>query len=127
MLRTLRHRTNNSIIIATSAKSIAEYTCRIRKAKATVGMAASDHRGLSGYYPSHSIRSIKPAITPVILNLCDGDEVNGTPGISVVKLLEQLDLVYTGADSYFCKSTTSKVNMKRPLTPTMWSMRPGRK
>ena len=36
---------------------------------------------------------------PVVLNLCDGDEVNGTPGISVVKLLEEKDIIYTGADS----------------------------
>jgi D-alanine-D-alanine ligase len=33
---------------------------------------------------------------PLVLNLCDGDEVNGTPGISVVQLLEKNELVYTG-------------------------------
>jgi len=26
--------------------------------------------------------------TPVVFNLCDGDEINGTPGIYVVRLLE---------------------------------------
>jgi len=26
-------------------------------------------------------------LIPVVLNLCDGDEINGTPGISVVKML----------------------------------------
>ena len=26
---------------------------------------------------------------PVVFNICDGDEVNGTPGISVVKLLDE--------------------------------------
>ena len=50
---------------------------------------------------------------PIILNLCDGDEVNGTPGISVVKVLEVSGLVYTGADSYYYDVTTSKVPMKK--------------
>lgn len=49
---------------------------------------------------------------PLILNLCDGDEENGVPGISVVKLLESLDLIYTGSDSYFYEITTSKIPMK---------------
>lgn len=50
---------------------------------------------------------------PVIFNLCDGDEVNGTPGISVVRLLEEKQLVYTGADAFFYHITTSKIPMKR--------------
>ena len=49
---------------------------------------------------------------PVVLNLCDGDEINGTPGISVVKLLAEKELVYTGADEYFYHITTSKIPMK---------------
>ncbi len=49
---------------------------------------------------------------PVVLNICDGDEVNGTPGISVVKLLQEKELVYTGADEYFYHITTSKIPMK---------------
>jgi len=51
--------------------------------------------------------------TPVVFNLCDGDEVNGTPGISVVKLLEEKGLIYTGADEYFYRITTSKIPMKQ--------------
>ncbi len=50
---------------------------------------------------------------PVVLNICDGDEVNGTPGISVIKLLEKYQLVYTGADEYFYNITTSKIPMKQ--------------
>lgn len=50
---------------------------------------------------------------PVVFNLCDGDEINGTPGISVVKLLEEKGLVYTGADEYFYRITTSKIPMKK--------------
>ena len=53
------------------------------------------------------------AYFPVVLNLCDGDEVNGTPGISVVKLLAKHGLVYTGADAYFYEITTSKIPMKQ--------------
>lgn len=49
---------------------------------------------------------------PVVLNLCDGDEVNGTPGLSVVKLLEEKDIIHTGADEYFYNITTSKIPMK---------------
>jgi len=51
--------------------------------------------------------------TPVVFNLCDGDEVNGTPGISVVQLLEESDLIFTGADEYFYNITTSKIPMKQ--------------
>lgn len=50
---------------------------------------------------------------PIVLNLCDGDEINGTPGISVVKLLEEKELVYTGADEHFYAITTSKIPMKK--------------
>ncbi len=52
-------------------------------------------------------------ITPVVFNLCDGDEINGTPGISVVQLLEANGLVYTGADEHFYRITTSKIPMKQ--------------
>lgn len=51
-------------------------------------------------------------LVPVVLNLCDGDEINGTPGVSVVKLLEEKDIIYTGSDEYFYKITTSKIPMK---------------
>jgi D-alanine-D-alanine ligase len=51
--------------------------------------------------------------TPVVFNLCDGDEINGTPGISVVRLLEEKGLIYTGSDEYFYNITTSKIPMKR--------------
>ncbi len=52
------------------------------------------------------------AFVPVVLNLCDGDEVNGTPGVSVVKQLAKKGLIYTGADEYFYNITTSKIPMK---------------
>jgi D-alanine-D-alanine ligase len=49
----------------------------------------------------------------VVLNYCDGDEINGYPGISVVKLLESNKIVFTGADSNFYDITTSKIVMKQ--------------
>ncbi len=51
--------------------------------------------------------------TPLILNLCDGDEVNKVPGVSVIKELERQGLIYTGADAFFYTITTSKIPMKK--------------
>lgn len=50
---------------------------------------------------------------PIVFNLCDGDEVNGTPGISVVRYLEQKDVIYTGARETYYHLTTSKITMKQ--------------
>lgn len=51
--------------------------------------------------------------TPLIFNLCDGDEVNGAPGISVVQYLEEKKLIYTGARECYYHLTTSKITMKK--------------
>jgi D-alanine-D-alanine ligase len=51
--------------------------------------------------------------TPLVLNLCDGDEVNGTPGVSVIRELEKYGLIYTGSDEHFYNITTSKIPMKK--------------
>lgn len=51
--------------------------------------------------------------TPLLLNLCDGDEVNGTPGVSVIHEIEKLGLIYTGSDPHFYTITTSKIPMKK--------------
>jgi D-alanine-D-alanine ligase len=51
--------------------------------------------------------------TPLIMNLCDGDEINGTPGVSVIHYLEEKKLIYTGASAYFYDVTTSKIPMKQ--------------
>jgi len=50
---------------------------------------------------------------PVVFNLCDGDEVNGAPGISVIKYLEEKGLIYTGARENYYHLTTSKITMKQ--------------
>jgi D-alanine-D-alanine ligase len=48
----------------------------------------------------------------IALNLCDGDEINGTPGISVIEALKKNNIIYTGADAFFYNITTSKIPMK---------------
>jgi D-alanine-D-alanine ligase len=50
---------------------------------------------------------------PLVLNLCDGDEVNGTPGVSVIRELEKNKLVYTGSNDHYYTITTSKIPMKK--------------
>lgn len=49
---------------------------------------------------------------PLVINLCDGDEANGVPGISVIHELEKNGLIFTGSDEYFYNITTSKIPMK---------------
>ncbi len=61
----------------------------------------------------HSIAESQNGKTPLILNLCDGDEVNGCPGVSVIKELNKQGLIYTGSDVHFYNITTSKVPMKK--------------
>lgn len=58
---------------------------------------------------------------PVVFNLCDGDEINGTPGISVLRLLEEKGLIYTGSDEYFYTLTTSKIPMKQAFEKALVS------
>jgi D-alanine-D-alanine ligase len=50
---------------------------------------------------------------PIVLNYCDGNEIDGFPGISVIKLLESKGIIFTGADSKFFEITSSKILMKR--------------
>lgn len=50
---------------------------------------------------------------PVVLNYCDGNEIDDYPGISVIKLLETKGITFTGADSNFFDITSSKILMKR--------------
>ncbi len=61
----------------------------------------------------HSIAVSSNGKTPLVLNLCDGDEVNGTPGVSVIHELEKCGLIYTGSDAHFYNTTTSKIPMKK--------------
>lgn len=51
----------------------------------------------------------------LVVNLCDGTEEDGFPGLTVVKYLENLRLPFTGSDSRFFYNTTSKPVLKRLL------------
>lgn len=59
------------------------------------------------------IRSSVNGKNPLVINLCDGDEINGTPGISVIDELKAAGLVYTGSNRFFYEITTSKIPMKQ--------------
>jgi D-alanine-D-alanine ligase len=50
--------------------------------------------------------------TSVVINLCDGDEQNDVPGLSVIKGLNKRNIIYTGSDEFFYTITTSKIPMK---------------
>ncbi|MEI9935501.1 MAG: hypothetical protein WDM71_11785 [Ferruginibacter sp.] len=60
-----------------------------------------------------AVASTSNGIKPLIINLCDGDEVNGVPGVSIIHELEKYNLIYTGSDAEFYNITTSKIPMKR--------------
>jgi D-alanine-D-alanine ligase len=60
-----------------------------------------------------SIAATANGKTPLVLNICDGDEVNGAPGVSVIHELEKYGLIYTGSDAHFYDITTSKIPMKK--------------
>src|SRR5262249_43075412 len=51
----------------------------------------------------------------LVCNLCDGDEIHGYPGLTVVRALEQAGIPFTGATSVFYALTTSKISMKERL------------
>lgn len=51
-------------------------------------------------------------LTNIFFNLCDGDEINGSPGISVIQYLDEKGVIYTGSDEHFYDITTSKIPMK---------------
>ena len=59
-----------------------------------------------------AIPSLSGDKIPFVFNLCDGDETNEVPGVSVIKELEKQGLIFTGADEHFYKITTSKIPMK---------------
>jgi D-alanine-D-alanine ligase len=48
----------------------------------------------------------------IVFNLCDGDEINKVPGVSVIHELKAENIVFTGSEAYFYQITTSKIPMK---------------
>jgi len=51
----------------------------------------------------------------IVLNLCDGIDGKGTPGLRVVKALERAGVPFTGANSEFYEISTSKIAMKQMM------------
>ena len=58
------------------------------------------------------IKDESPSDNIIVINLCDGDEINNAPGVNVIKYLKKSGLCFTGADEYFYRITTSKIKMK---------------
>jgi len=62
-----------------------------------------------------SLEPARQAHRSLVMNLCDGNEVDGSPGVSVVRALEDSGLPYTGSSSFFYEVTTYKVALKTRL------------
>lgn len=92
-------------------QSIKEYTTVFRELKAEWKWQPVTMENFASVIKS--IAESKNGKTPLVLNLCDGDEVNGTPGVSVIHELEKYGLIYTGSDAHFYNITTSKIPMKK--------------
>ncbi|HVT85701.1 MAG TPA: hypothetical protein VHD35_10895 [Chitinophagaceae bacterium] len=60
-----------------------------------------------------AIRKKSKGKTPFVFNICDGDEINNTPGVSVIHELEKHKLLYSGSNAYFYDITSSKIPMKK--------------
>ena len=58
------------------------------------------------------IKNHETSKTSIVINLCDGDELNGIPGVSVIDTLERNNLIFTGSNDFFYEITTSKIPMK---------------
>lgn len=91
-------------------QSIAEYTkvfteigCEWQWANVTIDSIENVIRKIKDYPTSK---------TSIVINLCDGDETNGIPGVSVIHTLEKYNLIYTGSNDLFYTITTSKIPMK---------------
>jgi len=81
-----------------------------------------DEIGCEWHWVNITLRNINETIdkiykyrsdkTNVVINLCDGDENNGVPGLSVIRALDERKMIYTGSDELFYTITTSKIPMK---------------
>ncbi|KAJ3262110.1 hypothetical protein HK103_003953 [Boothiomyces macroporosus] len=60
-------------------------------------------------------KKIQSSTNVVVINLCDGVESDGYPGIGVVNFLEERNVAFTGADAIFYENTTSKPVLKKLL------------
>jgi D-alanine-D-alanine ligase len=93
------------------SQSLKEYTVAFEELKADwtwQPVTTSNYAEIIATIKKKSGRKI-----PLVLNLCDGDEVNGTPGVSVIHELEKHNLIYTGSNDHYYRITTSKIPMKK--------------
>jgi D-alanine-D-alanine ligase len=93
------------------SQSLKEYTAAFEELKADwtwQPVTTSNYAEVIAGIKKKSGRKI-----PLVLNLCDGDEVNGTPGVSVIHELENHNLIYTGSNDHYYRITTSKIPMKK--------------
>ncbi len=60
-----------------------------------------------------SIKTQSKSKFALVLNYCDGIETDGYAGITVIKLLDDFNIAYTGADSVFYNISSSKIEMKQ--------------
>jgi D-alanine-D-alanine ligase len=51
----------------------------------------------------------------VIFNFCDGDDINGYPGLALLRALEASGIPFTGAGAAFYEISTSKILIKEAL------------
>ena len=51
----------------------------------------------------------------IIFNFCDGDDINGYPGLSLLRALEASGIPFTGARANFYEISTSKILIKEAL------------
>lgn len=93
-------------------QSIAEYTDTFAKLDINWVWQPVNMGNFEGIIATIAAERNMGTCFPVVFNICDGDEVNGAPGVSVVHALERHKLIYTGADAYFYDITTSKITMK---------------
>jgi D-alanine-D-alanine ligase len=89
--------------IAEYKKVFEELSCEWQWVNVTLSSFEEVIRGIKNY-PSEKVN--------IVVNLCDGDEVNGLPGLSVIHCLEEHDIIYTGSNDFFYRITTSKIPMK---------------
>ena len=51
----------------------------------------------------------------IVFNFCDGDDINGYPGLSLLRALEVSGIPFTGARANFYEISTSKILIKNAL------------
>lgn len=90
----------------------AEINCEWEWVNVTVHNIAESIKRVKDYTEKQSI----------VLNLCDGDEINNVPGVSVIHALDESGITYTGSDSHFYNVTTSKITMKEAFDKAGVSM-----